>query len=614
MKQNCTKLFYLLIILFLQIGVQAQTKFIATITPSIAGKDDFITLKLTVVNGEKVQQITPPDLNNFEVVSGPNQEQSMNNVNGIVTQSISLSYILKAKKLGAFTIGSGIALINGKSYKSNTVGIEVNNKKSNNSPQLNSNAPFTGIDFFEEPTPQKQFTDYVLRNGESVADKINKNMQLKLQTDKNSCYVGEPILATYKLYTRLRSESNITKNPSFNGFSVVDMLQQIDQSDSKYEKLDGREYNVYTIRKAQLYPLQAGSIELEMATLDNKVNFVKYENGGNGNIITENVSLSSKPIFVNVKPLPEKDKPVSFNGAVGNFDMEVSVEKNNFSTDENGVLRILIAGKGNMQLLTQPDIKWPNGFEAFETKITDNTNNSTLPISGNKIFEIPFAVSSEGSFLMPNITFSYFDPLTSVYKICSSKNIAINVLKGDGKNISKIKNSQSKKEENINSIVSLRAVLISLIILSLLAVVVFLYSKNLKKKTKKVTQQNIGEQEKKDSQKILVENISSTNRNYLEKTELCLYKNDCNDFYSVLNEELKFFLANKFALTRETLNTKTLSLAMDNAGLNYGINIETEKLIGDIEWQLYTPFERNEKLNDFYARSQTLIQTIIMHK
>lgn len=64
---------------------------------------------------------------------------------------------------------------------------------------------------FDEPTPQKQYEDYVLQKGETIPEKVNKNMQLKLQTNKNTCFVGEPIVATYKLYTRLKSESSLTK-------------------------------------------------------------------------------------------------------------------------------------------------------------------------------------------------------------------------------------------------------------------------------------------------------------------------------------------------------------------------------------------------------------------
>ncbi len=74
-------------------------------------------------------------------------------------------------------------------------------------------------------------------------------MDLRLEVNKTSCYVGEPVVATYKLYTRLKSESKLTQNPSFNGFSVVD-LQAPDVTGSSIDKFQGRDYHVYTIRKA----------------------------------------------------------------------------------------------------------------------------------------------------------------------------------------------------------------------------------------------------------------------------------------------------------------------------------------------------------------------------
>ena len=40
---------------------------------------------------------------------------------------------------------------------------------------------------------------------------------------KQVVMLDEPIIASYKLYTRLRSETTITDAPSFNGFSVSDL-------------------------------------------------------------------------------------------------------------------------------------------------------------------------------------------------------------------------------------------------------------------------------------------------------------------------------------------------------------------------------------------------------
>ena len=78
------------------------------------------------------------------------------------------------------------------------------------------------FDFPPEPAVHR-FDDYILKKGENVNDKVQKNLFVKLDVSKTSCFVGEPITASYKLYTRLRSETNITSAPSFNGFSVSEL-------------------------------------------------------------------------------------------------------------------------------------------------------------------------------------------------------------------------------------------------------------------------------------------------------------------------------------------------------------------------------------------------------
>ena len=79
------------------------------------------------------------------------------------------------------------------------------------------------ISIFRRAATIHEYDDYILRKGENVAEKIKKNLFIKIDVNKKSCYVGEPIVATYKLYTRLKSESNIIKTPSFNGFSVSEL-------------------------------------------------------------------------------------------------------------------------------------------------------------------------------------------------------------------------------------------------------------------------------------------------------------------------------------------------------------------------------------------------------
>jgi BatD DUF11 like domain len=607
MKLFFTKLFFCSYFIFVCFTSIAQTKFYASATPAKAGIDEYITYTLTVDNGTAVEQINHPEFVGFITVSGPNQFSSQTNRNGVVTQSVSLSYILQPKKAGNFQIAASTAIIEGKTYKSNTVSISVSNKKSSNkNPSATNQSPFAAFDLFDEPKPQKKFEDYILRNGETVQENVSRNMQLRLQTDKISCYVGEPILATYKLFTRLQSESNVSKNPSFNGFSVVDMMEPGGQSPYNHESINGRAYNVYVIRKAQLYPLQSGAIELEPATLDNKITFVKNENGNN-TMFEENVSLTSKPLTIQVKPLPEAGKPENFTEAVGNFSIEATVEKDHFSTNETGKLLVTISGKGNMQLLTIPEIEWPKNFEVYETKITDNVNNTTIPISGNKTFEIPFTVADTGSHSIPSIKLSFFDPATRSYKMVSTKSILLTISKGTGNTARSIAapNKKAKPVSLLNKIFASRWLVILLLASIIIVVFIFWLSKE-KKKEKQIVLEEI----KKEEVKINTPVYLSPNINYLEKTENCLAKDDCVDFYSLLSTELKYFLSKRLSIDKENINSKTLVTIMDNRNIGNTISMQTQQLFEEIEWQLYTPFERSEKLQNMYVRAQTLIQIL----
>ncbi|HQW92329.1 MAG TPA: BatD family protein, partial [Ferruginibacter sp.] len=267
-------------LLFLLPGycTSAQVKFTASISPKEIGRDEYAQLKLVVENAHEVQQIVPPNLNKFNIISGPNQESGMTMNNGVVKKYIALNFIIRPKRTGVFTIPPALAKADGGDYKSNSVTVRVTAKATGNSQGASAfTSPFSGMDPFAEPAPRINYNDYILRKGENPVDKIKKNMFLRVEVDKQSCFVGEPVIATYKLYTRLKSESNLVKNPSFNGFSVLDLQLPNDMGGYSIEKFDGREYNVYNIRKVQLYPLLPGNLELGTAEIENKIIFIKAE-------------------------------------------------------------------------------------------------------------------------------------------------------------------------------------------------------------------------------------------------------------------------------------------------------------------------------------------------
>jgi len=597
----------------------AQVKFTAKFTPNTIGTEETAELKLLVENAGTVQSIKPPALNDFIVVSGPNQESGMESINGVTRQYTGITYIVKPKSKGSFVVPSTTAMADGKAFASNPVKLTVVPGTTGNS--ISSNSPFAGIMSFDEPVQRGAFSDYILKKGENVADKINKNIFVKVDASKTSCYVGEPILVTYKLYTRLKSESNIVKNPSFNGFSVIDMMRSINVY-SLVEQLNGREYNVYTLRKAQLYPLQAGDVTLETASVENDIHFIKEEYLRNNNgffndpslmpipqeaMVSEKVTLQSKPLVINVKPLPEQGKPAGFNGAVGDFKITTAVERDSISTDDAGKLKLVIEGRGNLNLVNPPELSWPNGIQAYEPSMQEDIVKQSAPLSGTKQFIFDFTVDAPGAYTLPPASFSYFDPATAQYKTVTAAPITIRVSKGTGKRptIQTKQSTQSTKESFFETIFTKRWILVvALIALLLIGLIVYL---RIDKKHKHAAQvQEQPKQEKEEMAKPLIKEVRAP----LVLSRALLQTNDTAAFYDTLDRELKTFLAEKLDLDSGTINRRVISAALAEKNISAEDSEGVLNLLDEISLQLYTPVADETKVPYYFKKAEAVVHLL----
>ncbi|MCW3089042.1 MAG: hypothetical protein JWP81_111 [Ferruginibacter sp.] len=607
-----------------QSGLLAQASFTAKISPGTIGKNETAELRLMIENARQVDQIIPPVLSDFIIVSGPNQESGMESINGVTRRYIGITYQLKPKSTGRFTIASAFAKADGKTLKSNRVTLEVT-RNSQGTSQGNSSSPFGGMSLFPEPEPRSAFNDFIIKKGENVAEKISKNIFIKVDVNKLSCYIGEPLIVTYKLYTRLKSESNIIKNPSFNGFSVIDLLPPGNTYYS-IEKLNGREYNVYILRKSQLYPLQAGTVELESTEVENNIHFIKEEYAnrqlfGIDDIFRdfaqtaippegmhdEKVTLQSKPVLITVQPLPEKDKLPSFKGAVGKFTIDANLEKNNLTTDDAGKLSIAISGEGNMSMIIAPDIAWPDGIEPYESRTKEQLNKRAVPVSGVKVFEYPFTVSKPGVYSIPAITYSYFDVKAGRYKTTGTKPLAVVVTAGAGKKpVLTVPNVISGREQFSNTLFTNRWLII-LPLAILLLTGLFIWLHNQKKKHPPIT---VAEKITPKSAPVLEEEIKDIPVNPLLLTEEKLIRQDPRGFYEALNHELRSFLADKLEIPLATINKKRIAEEADKKGIAVFTSLKIQQLLDDIEWQLYTPFAAEDKMQEMYDHANCIVHSL----
>lgn len=598
----------------------AQPGFTTVCPQKKIGKNDYLQVQFKVENASDVETIIPPSFKDFSIVSGPNQESGITSINGKVDQYVSISYFLKPNSTGHFTIAPATAKADGKEFHSNPVHIEVTNASSSSAGNMN-------FDFSAAPSVHG-YDDYILKKGENINDKVQKNLFLKLDVSKKSCFVGEPVIASYKLYSRLQSESNLTSAPSFDGFSVSD-LELNNNNSAEIEKFNGREYNVYTMRKVQLYPLQPGTITIDPVVTDNKVTFIKseYADSHRGDVfydmmqnfagttsphdalIEQHVTLQSKAVEVNVKPLPVENKPEDFKGAVGNFTIQSSFQKNNITTDDAGNLKIVIGGTGNIQLINAPKINWPYEVDGYDAKITDDINKISVPMKGSKTFTYPFTVSNAGTYTIPPVSFSFFDPASLVYRTLYTRPLVITVARGTGiPNNSYLKNKITISP-NETSILNRYGLYFAAGILLLAGIIFWIFQKNIsRKKTGLLKTQATDKNPGKDPVETRPEFIIPGNT--LQEAYEKLMQENSMAFYSVLDASFKKYLSAKFKVPTEELTKKRLNEELDKCNVGLGTSLLLSSLMEDVELNLYAPPSNATHLKEVYEKASEVVSLL----
>ncbi len=464
------------------------------------------------------------------------------------------------------------------------------------------------------------YEDFILKKGENIKGKIEKNLFIKVYTDKTSCYVGEPVLATYKLYTRLHSTSKIAKTPSFSGFSVIDLVQPESGISTTLEHLEGRDYYVYIIRKAQLYPYQPGITELEAASVENTVSFAREEALSRPNSSSPEflpgvskdeamfdtvVSIENKPVLINVKPLPEKGKPDSFAGAVGNFMIDAFVEKDSFATDDAGRMKVMLSGKGNITLVAAPEIAWPKGLDGYEPTIKDGVNKLAVPVSGSKIFDYAFTAAKEGDYTIPPVSFNFFDVVSGKYKMVSTKPFTIHVIKGKGRKPLKVATENNSQQESFaHKIFTHRWMIVLPVALLVITGLLFWLKADKKKQNEKLLAAAL---QQKEAERNIPDSITA---NPMEQTASALFKNDVKQFYKTLDKELHVFLAQKLHLSPEGISKKAIADKLDKTGVPLSDSLAIQKLLEDIGMQLYTPVADENKMQEYYVEAVRLVNIL----
>ncbi len=617
-------------LLFIAAGTKdlpAQVKAIASANKKNISRDDLVTIQFNIENADQVQQFIPPSFNNFRVVQGPMHVSGSSTVNGNETRYVSFVYVLQPQHAGMYALSGASAKVNGKRVVFNTVHIDV--KPSSGHP--NNQYSFPG-NIAGDADMQHLYNDYIIRKGEDVRDKIRKNLFIKVDADKTTCYEGEPLVATYKLYTRLHSESKVARRPSFNGFSVYDMIDP-SSVPSTIEKLNGKDFNVYLIRKAQLFPLQSGTFQLDPAEVENEITFLRADYAmkdkgehlndllnafgaddlNNEGIETENVTIRSNPVHIEVKALPAVTKPHSFDGAVGSFATQATIDHNEVHVNDVAVMKVIIKGEGNFGVINSPPIKWPKGIEVFEPSVKEDYLKSVVPMRGYKTFEYRFVPRQTGDIIIPPVAFSYFDPATDVYQTIHTDSLQVRVIPATARENDHSESSLTDNEGGSSFIHKKLIIGIAGILLILFGIILSRLIRSSVRDAGEGMSADIDHKPENGfaAQKdIPLRTVAASPAEPLFKARVALVQQNCKLFYKELNIALRNYIANKLSLSFPHTDIKTLEHEMRMKGMDDIVISQFSLVIQQCEIALYTPSFGETDMQAAYDLTDDIIQTL----
>jgi hypothetical protein len=367
---------------------------------------------------------TGPSFRGFRVLTGPmlSTSSSIQIIGGKMdrTSKQTYTYILSASQEGEFTIEPASVEVEGKTIRSGRLTIKV--VPASTRPQ------------------QRQ------GGGEAQAGGIGKNdLFLRAIPDKRTAVIGEQVVVTYRIYTRVPlANLEVVRQSSFPGFWNKNLIENNNMPQSR-QVIDGEEYVVADVRRVALFPQKTGKLTIEPMEINciaqvrarqSRPSFDPFESFFNDPFFNRGLqnipqTLVSEAITIDVSPLPGASRPSSFTGAVGQFGLSASINNTEIKANEAINLVISVSGNGNLELLELPKPVFPPGFEVFEPKLSTDIKTGADGISGTRKADYLVIPRFEGNYRIEPIEFSYFDPRRKEYITLRSQAFEIKVAKGD---------------------------------------------------------------------------------------------------------------------------------------------------------------------------------------
>jgi len=388
------------------------------LNPPFGGR---VTYTATLTGGSLLPDITPPDFDGFEIVMGPSMSSSFEMVNGRMSQSKSITYVLRAVKSGHVTIGPAKAIRKRKTYAvSNSIELDVGQSTAPAVPETDEEQ--------SEAESRVSFSD----------------LFITAKANKDTVYKQEMVIVTYRIYMRVTVNGyEITKLPQARGFWTED-YDLPPRPNLRDTVIGGKSYKTAVLRKTALFPTRTGKLTIEPLEMDCQVQLParrRYRRSRDPFQMffqdpfmqrSETRSIRTRALTLVVRDLPAANCPASFKGDVGDFRLRVNYDKRQITQHDALTVKVVVSGSGYLKSIDPPRLKLPTGFEQFDPTVKESISLIGNSMKGKMTFTYLVIPRRVGTFDLSPVVFSYFDPQTGRYNELSDGGIRLTVEAAEG--------------------------------------------------------------------------------------------------------------------------------------------------------------------------------------
>ena len=559
---------------------------------------------------ENAKDLRLPDVKGFEIIAGPYTSTSSSTswVNGQMTSSkeVRYTYTLLPEKEGDYQIQAATIVVKKEKYYSNVLNIKVLPEDKSSQSQQSGNATQSGQ----------------IRQSQSIT---SENLFIRPIISRTKIKEQEAVVLTYRLYARV-DVTNIQspKFPDFKGF----LVQEIDlppERTMQPENYDGVNYYTYDLRKVLLFPQQVGQMTIEPMSCDVIVR-VRSTQQRPRSIFDDffdtyqevSKTVTTSKLNISVDPLPQP-KPTDFSGLVGKLSLATKVSATEVEANQPITITLKLQGSGNLKMLKNPALQFPQDFETYEPKSTNNFNTTDAGLSGSKTIEYLVIPRHDGDFIIPPTTISYFDITSDSYKVLSTEPINIKVNKGtqSASNAPIVNNFTTQEKVEVlatdiryistsaHNIKPSQRIITGSMLFWLFYIISFVITLGLIILFRKQARDNAN-----------VALMRNRKANKVARRRLKVAERECkagnkDTFYDEILKALWGYLSDKLSIPVSELNKDNISLRLSQRGVADDIIQEFVKLLNDCEFERYAPISNKESaMRHTFETTEKLISNL----